>query len=80
MVWVPAIWFFLWFRPRLVLCLQVSEGNLPCGHYTLKVHSAFLTGIFGMWNLYVFSIVFLYAPSHKKGSESAHSLNADVKN
>ncbi|XP_075878622.1 protein wntless homolog isoform X2 [Nelusetta ayraudi] len=59
---------------------QVSEGNLPCGHYTLKVHSAFLTGIFGMWNLYVFSIVFLYAPSHKKGSESAHSLNADVKN
>lgn len=36
----------------------------------LEFTSAFFTGVYGMWNLYIFILIILYAPSHKQWQTS----------
>nr|XP_055058599.1 LOW QUALITY PROTEIN: protein wntless homolog [Misgurnus anguillicaudatus] len=54
---------------------QVNEGHWQWGGHTVQVNSAFFTGIYGMWNLYVFALMFLYAPSHKRYGDEQSSVD-----
>jgi hypothetical protein len=38
--------------------------------WTLNV--VFLSGVYGMWNIYIMGLLFLYAPSHKNWSSDSN--------
>ncbi|KAF5288100.1 hypothetical protein FQA39_LY15525 [Lamprigera yunnana] len=46
---------------------QIAEGqNKWDENMELELSSALFTGVYGMWNIYIFAMLILYAPSHKQ--------------
>ena len=57
---------------------QVSEGQYKWDdNISLEYTSAFMTGVYGLWNIYIMGLIFLYAPSHKNWSNSSNDNDQD---
>ncbi|XP_032597483.1 protein wntless [Drosophila grimshawi] len=53
---------------------QMAEGHWKWNeNIEIQLTSAFLTGVYGMWNIYIFALIILYAPSHKQWPTMRHS-------
>nr|ACJ64863.1 Evi/Wls [Schmidtea mediterranea] len=57
---------------------QIDESQWKWGQKKLEYTSAFITGVYGMWNFYVISILCLYAPSHKYRNRNIISDTDDL--
>jgi len=57
---------------------QQKLGSMAAEWFSVEVQTAsgFFTGVYGLWNIYVTVVLWLYAPSHKvyQGSQEEHEL------
>ena len=57
---------------------QVSEGQYKWDeNISLEYGAGGMTGVYGMWNVYIIALLFLYAPSHKEWNQSSQDHRQD---
>ena len=67
-MWLKIIWWkVMWFWQKLLILLGQYKWD---ENISLQYTSAFQTGVYGLWNIYVMGLIFLYAPSHKRWNNS----------
>ncbi len=54
---------------------QFSEGRYKWDeNISIELSAAFHTGVYGLWNVYIIGLLFLYAPSHKNWNTGVINL------
>ena len=59
---------------------QLAEGAYKWDEdlgQTLAYSGALETGVYGMWNIHVFSLIFLFAPTHNQGAYEMGLTNSE---
>lgn len=82
-----VIYRFNFLMLATLLCAAMTVIGYILGHVSedqwkwddsisIKYTSAFFTGVYGMWNIYIFCLIVLYAPSHKQWPSDFDSHSA----
>ena len=84
-VWRFRLLMLVTLPTAAISIIRFLIGQLAQGAYkwdedlgqTLEYSGALETGVYGMWNIHVFSLIFLFAPTHNQGAYEMGLTNSE---